>query len=571
MDKNFIFAIVLTTILILFFTSPQYHEWFGDESTVPETAEQSQPTEPTGSSQTTSHPEASAPVAEETITDMSAESAEIVSPVQVNAPATEQEIVLENDNIVVTITTRGAAIKSSYMKMYNGPTEDTLAQLIREGDLWYKGMLRDGDFSVNFTDLVFDAQNVTETSVMLFAELSNKRSITIAYSLDDSGYIVHVPSSVAGPWDNPQLTFSWTGPVNDTEEEFRMIKIWPLSLMMRDTTRAFNKVVYLGQGDRTTVSSNGKEDDERVYSDEGSQKFDAGKHKNGGNDYFDGDLNWIAVRNKYFMSAAIPNDIKRWTTEASCRMNGEDKWYDFSVNKYVSDGSTNLDIYLGPISYDILKSYNNNLTELMELSFRIFRPISIAFLWLLKKLHTFIPNWGIVIIVFSIIIKVVLFPLSHKSFVSMRKMSELQPQISALREKYSNNPQKLHSETMELYKKEGVNPFSGCLPLLLQMPVFLSLYPVIGRSVELRQAMFIPYWIEDLSLPDKFYILPIAMGISTFFQTKQTQRDPSQQAMVYIMPVLLVILFANFSSGLTLYWFLFNVLTVAQQKFHIGT
>ena len=150
----------------------------------------------------------------------------------------------------------------------------------------------------------------------------------------------------------------------------------------------------------------------------------------------------------------------------------------------------------------------------------------------------------------------------------MRKMSSLQPQINELKEKHKNNAQKLHQATMELYKKEGVNPFSGCLPMLFQMPVFFALYPVVGRAFELRQAMFIPHWIEDLSRPDPYYILPVAMGISMFLQSKQTMKDPNQKAMLYVMPVMMVFLFANFSAGLTLYWFLFNVMSFMQQKIH---
>ncbi len=162
------------------------------------------------------------------------------------------------------------------------------------------------------------------------------------------------------------------------------------------------------------------------------------------------------------------------------------------------------------------------------------------------------------IIVFSIFIKMILYPLTHKSFISMRKMSSLQPRITELREKFKDKPQKLHHATMELYKAEGVNPFSSCLPTLLQMPVFFALFPVVGRSFELRQAMFIPHWIEDLSRPDPFYLLPIAMGVSMFFQMKQTMTDPNQKAMLYVMPFMMIILFSNFSAGLTMYWaFLF--------------
>jgi len=171
------------------------------------------------------------------------------------------------------------------------------------------------------------------------------------------------------------------------------------------------------------------------------------------------------------------------------------------------------------------------------------RPISIAFLWIVTKMRAVIPNWGIVLILFSLLIKIALAPLSHKSFVSMQKMSSLQPQINELREKHKNNPQKIQQATMELYKKEGVNPFGGCLPVLLQMPVFFALYPVIDTAFELRQAMFIPHWIEDLSRPDPFYILPIAMGASMYFQSKPTMgKDPNQKMMLYVMPVMMVIL-----------------------------
>ena len=148
----------------------------------------------------------------------------------------------------------------------------------------------------------------------------------------------------------------------------------------------------------------------------------------------------------------------------------------------------------------------------------------------------------------------------------MHKMSSLQPKITELREKYKNNAQKQHTEIMGLYKSEGINPLGGCLPMLFQMPVFFALYPVIGRAFELRKALFIPHWIEDLSRPDPYYILPVSMGISMFLQMKTTTKDPNQKAMLYVMPVMMVFMFSNFSAGLTLYWFMFNVMTFVQQK-----
>ena len=572
MDKNFFIAIILTTLIILIFISPEYHKRFGKEI----------PTEPVLESTETplsvdkkvkrdtfisDEPSSQSPAQQEI--DSSIQTESLAKTIQINAPARENDFTLENEDIRILFSTRGGIIKSATMKKFNGRDKNELTQLVKEGEAWYNGKILDGDLEINLSDIIFSEDTKTDNNIVLKADLTGNRTINREFSLDENGFILHASTNLNGSWESPVLFFSWHGPINDTEEKIKMIRIWPLSMLTRDTSTAYNKVVYLGQGDRTTIIGSGKEKTERIYSDEKSQKIDAGKFKNGGQDFFAGDLTWYAVRNKYFMSAAIPKEKMRWKASSICSLFGIEKWYDFSLSKQLSDGSTDLDIYIGPISYDTLKSYNENLTEIMELSWSFIRPISIVFLWLFKKIHTFIPNWGLVIIVFSIIIKFVLYPLSHKSFVSMRKMSALQPQINELRETHKNNPANLQKATMALYKKEGVNPFGGCLPMLFQMPVFFALYPVIGRSFELRQAMFIPHWIEDLSRPDPFYILPIAMGISMFLQMKLTTKDPNQKAMLYVMPVVMVFLFANFSSGLTLYWFLFNVMSFMQQKIHV--
>jgi YidC/Oxa1 family membrane protein insertase len=266
------------------------------------------------------------------------------------------------------------------------------------------------------------------------------------------------------------------------------------------------------------------------------------------------------------MAAVIPAEKMRWKAASTFERDQTGNRFDFAITKKVSDGPVGISLYMGPIMYEELKAYGHGLTHVMDLSWRILRPIAVLFLWMFRKLHTFIPNWGLVLIVFSIIIKFALYPLSKSSTDSMKKMSKLQPQIGALREKYKNDPQRVHKATMELYKQEGVNPFGGCLPMLLQMPIFIALYPVVGSAFELRQAMFIPRWIEDLSRPDPFYILPVAMGISMYLQQRTTMTDPSQRPMLYMMPALMVIFFANFSAGLTLYWLMFNLLSWAQQE-----
>ncbi|HDY86896.1 MAG TPA: membrane protein insertase YidC [bacterium] len=572
MDKKFFYAIIFSMLIILIFMSPQYQQRFGKplppkidtEKTEPPVSVMSRDKKnspPERKTRPTIKPS-------DQIDDLSVDlSEQLENAVQINPPESEKDFSLENDDIRIEFSTRGGIIYKAEMKNFKGRNENELAQLVKEGEIWYSGQIIDGETEINLSDIIFSEERSSGNQVILKASLTGNRTIQREFNLDTNGFILHANTRLIGDWEDPIINLSWYGPINNTEKEAKQLRIWPFTMFMRDTSNAYNKIVFLGQGDRTSFNNKGKEKTVRVYSDDASQKIDARKSGTG-QDFFTGDLDWYAVRSLYFMTAAIPEEKMRWNTIGSFSTLENEKWYDFTISKRQSDGITDLDIYIGPISYDTLKATGSNLTELMELSWKFIRPISIAFLWLFKKLHMIIPNWGLVIIVFSVIIKFALYPLSHKSFVSMRKMSALQPQINELREKYKNNQQKIHQATMELYKKEGVNPFSGCLPMLLQMPVFFALYPVVGRAFELRQAMFIPLWIVDLSRPDPYYILPVAMGISMFLQQRITMKDPNQKAMLYIMPAMMVIFFANFSAGLTLYWFLFNVMSFMQQKIH---
>ena len=571
MDKNLIIAILLSTLVIIAFTSPQYQKRFGKNVPLKQAVEY-----PVSENNrvTAPPPPTTAPMQEEkklpVITVSEKAIADTISSfAQVNRPDREDLVTIENEDIILDISTIGGALVHATMKKYDGPTTDERAQLILEGQKWCDGHVVEGDVAVAFSDLNFAVEERSKDSVTLVADLASNRRITRVYSLDPEGYMTHTKTTLDGDWQNPELYYEWNGSLNDTEAPTKMLRIFPFSLFMRDDSTIYLKIAYLGQGDRTYTDRKGKRSEKRIYTNEGSQKVDTKKDKST-QDNFKGDLNWYAIRSKYFMTAAIPHDTKRWRASSNAQMvtyNDQDrKWFSFTIMKSLSAGDNALDIYTGPISYDLLKHYNSNLTEVMELSWRYIRPISIAFLWLIKKIQIVVPNWGLVIIVFSIFIKVILYPLSRTSLKSMHKMSNLQPQINEIREKHKNNQQKQHLAIMELYKREGVNPFGGCLPLIIQMPVFFALYPVVGRAFELRKALFIPHWIDDLSRPDPFYILPVAMGISMFFQSKATMKDPNQKAMLYVMPFMMVILFSNFSAGLTLYWFMFNILTSIQQK-----
>jgi YidC/Oxa1 family membrane protein insertase len=223
-------------------------------------------------------------------------------------------------------------------------------------------------------------------------------------------------------------------------------------------------------------------------------------------------------------------------------------------------------VYVGPLEYHILKGYKNGLDNLVDLGWKIIKPFSLAVLWVLVNLHKVIPNYGLVIIIFTILIKILFHPLTHKSVTSATRMQDLQPKVAELKEKYKKDPQRMNQEMMKLYKERGVNPLGGCLPLLLQMPLFYGLFVVFRSTIELRGAKFI-FWLSDLSQMDKYYILPVIMAATMFWQQKMTIKDPKQMAMVYMMPVLFFFLFKSFPAGLTLYWTFFNILSLIEQYY----
>ena len=192
--------------------------------------------------------------------------------------------------------------------------------------------------------------------------------------------------------------------------------------------------------------------------------------------------------------------------------------------------------------------------------------ISAPLFWLLDWLHRFIGNWGWAIIALTFLIKLAFYPLSAASYKSMANMKKLQPRLQALKERYGDDRQKLNQAMMEMYKTEKINPLGGCLPILIQIPVFIALYWVLLESVEMRQAPWI-LWIRDLSAQDPYYVLPVVMGASMYLQQKLNPQplDPIQARVFQIMPVFFTVFFLFFPAGLVLYWTVNNILSIAQQ------
>ncbi len=285
-----------------------------------------------------------------------------------------------------------------------------------------------------------------------------------------------------------------------------------------------------------------------------------------------GNVDWTVVKSKYFMIAAIPDrrvklrEISIYTDNNSLQQISR-----IEVSRIKIDHD--FKFYFGPVDYDNLKAIGLE----KSISFGMLKPISKLILKLLKFLYKLVPNYGFAIIILSIVLKLLFSPLTHKSTQSTQKMQQVQPLIKGIQAKYKNNPQKAQKEIMALYKEHGVSPLGGCLPLLLQMPVFFALYPVLQSTIALRHANFI-LWIKDLSIPDQYYILPIIMGISMFLQQKLMSPKPSpnmdekqlaqiktQKMMMYGMPIFLVFIFKSLPAGLVLYWLSYNILSIFEQ------
>lgn len=275
---------------------------------------------------------------------------------------------------------------------------------------------------------------------------------------------------------------------------------------------------------------------------------------------------WIAMQQHYFLSAWIPH------------ANSENKFYTRAMNGDFTIGSVSQPIvvqpqqqkeigaklYIGPEITSVLKSISPSLD--LTVDYGILWFVSSLLFSLMKAIYNFVGNWGWSIVLVTVLIKLAFYRLSATSYKSMAGMRKLQPKLQALRERYGDDKAKISQATMELYRQEKVNPLGGCLPIIIQIPVFIALYWVLLESVELRQAPFI-FWIKDLASPDPYHVLPLIMGATMLIQQKLNPAppDPMQAKIMMFLPVLFTGLFWNFPSGLVLYWIVNNTLSILQQ------
>jgi YidC/Oxa1 family membrane protein insertase len=288
-----------------------------------------------------------------------------------------------------------------------------------------------------------------------------------------------------------------------------------------------------------------------------------------------GNIGFTAFSGRYFLAALVPlaeptNSLRVWSRH-------EPQSIETQVLFPSGSFTAQAELYLGPKDIDRLERVGHGLRKAVDLGWFTF--IALPLLQALRFLHSFTGNYGVAIIVLTVFIKLLFYPLTKKSFESMRQMQKLQPEMQKLRERLADKPDEMNREIMELYRKHKVNPLGGCLPMLLQIPVFVGLYNALLNAVELRHAPFIG-WITDLSAPDRLGsiqlpfvthpgipVLTLVMGLSMLVQQWMTPSpaDPAQQRVMMIMPVVFTFMFINFPAGLVLYWLVNNCLTIAQQ------
>ena len=305
-----------------------------------------------------------------------------------------------------------------------------------------------------------------------------------------------------------------------------------------------------------------------------------------------GSVHFAGVQNRYFAVIGIGPQEQGEPVEGTARLGGDQdrmaQSWTLTVPARAGVGgeiaTADLDLYIGPQVAELLAVYDQGLEKTMDLGWKLFRPLAEAVLWLLAFMYQYIPNYGVIIIIFSVLTKLAFYPLTQTSTKSMKKMQELQPKMKALQEKYKNDKDKLNQATMALYKEEKVNPLSGCLPLLVQSPVFIALYQGLSHTIALRGQPFV-LWMTDLSQPDALTqlpfalpilgsdlnVLPILMSVAMYFQTKMTPTAGAggqMAAMNTMMPLIMVFIFYNMPSGLVLYW-LVNTIMQGYQSWRI--
>ncbi len=564
MDKKTILAFLLIGVVFLFVQSPLYQKYFFPDSYKKQGERKSgqiTKTDALGAS-----PAIDQPVGSEAISVLAEDATRSVLDPKDDTPA--REIRVDTKLYTAIFSTRGGTLVSWTLKSYKKADGSLVSMLPSNstGNLGIDFITREEGDTVHTGNWVFEANSTGDLVLN-----NDTRTLRFIHRIDDKHSVSKTFSFREGYYDfELEIALENFGSLV-ADKSYQLLA--PNGLAT--TEKRLSEDMYYA---KAVIAAAGR-----------INKYDKAK---GILQKENGSIDWVAVRTKYFAYAIIPKTQKaEYATvlghEIARPEFGKDKLKQFGVGLGMpltrESSKDRFTIFIGPMHDDLLKSYQVSLEKMMDMGAKIIQPFSIATLWTFKKIHSVIPNYGFVLIIFALLIKIITAPLTHKSYQSMKKMQALQPKMTELKEKYAKDPQRLNAETMKLYKEEGVNPMGGCLPILLQMPLLWALYIVFRSTISLRHEGFF-WWIKDLSGPDTIYtlpfsipmygdsvnVLPILMGLTMILQQKMTVTDPKQKAMIYIMPIFMTLLFNNFPSGLNLYYTLFNVISIVHQQYFMG-
>ncbi|HET7692299.1 MAG TPA: membrane protein insertase YidC [Gemmatimonadota bacterium] len=454
--------------------------------------------------------------------------------------ATPPSVTVETPLYRMTLDPRGAVVRQVELLRYESYQGEGSVRLVPEGAAFLARTVEIGDRRLAIDSLTFqpsDGRIVLaagdEPREVTFAHESGGRRIEQSYRFDPDDYVVDYRLELRGVGDGVLVTV--LGPRLRTNE--------------KNPNEDYGQLRAVGRIDGEIVSFDaGDVEEERIARG--------------------GRVDWAGLKNKYFLAVLLaPPEGMLSAVEVAGATDDSLPRVDVAVRSPVGSGSGAYRLYLGPQEYRRLAALNDGLDDVNQYGWSWIRwmitpfakAIVVAMLWL----HRFVPDYGLVLILFGVLVRLAMWPLTTKSFRSIQAMQKIQPEIQRLRERYKSDPQRMQQETMRLYREKKVNPLGGCLPNLIPMPILFALFFVFQGTIEFRGQPFL--WLPDLSQPDPWYILPILMGLTMFVSSKMTQTDPKMAAMTYVMPVVLTFVFLNLAAGLVLYYTVSNVLTFVQQ------
>ena len=467
------------------------------------------------------------------------------APAALPASRSGKEITVETDNYIAVFTTQGARLKSFKFKKFRSSVDENSPPF---------EMVRTAPGVPLPLGIRWQAPTPFEDSELLYSVKGDDLKLTG----DSKGALVFQGRN--GDGSEVTKSFTFVGSSYPIQLE--------IAVKSANATAPIPEVLLTDQSDHTAPNHDAPFEGFIALVDNKIKREPPAEAVKG--QEFSGDVSWAGFGHTYFFFALVPDNGAQH--KVSVRQAGA------ALVGAISDAaaSERYTLFVGPKELDILKSLGKGLER--SIDFGYFGFISIPFLYVLHFFHRVSGSYGLDIILLTVLIKILMAPLTHKSYASMKQMQKLQPQMERLKERYSDDKEKLNKEIMELYKRNGVNPLGGCLPMVLQFPVFIGLYNALSTPIELRHAPFM--WIKDLSRPDwqslpfnvgdwhlGIPILTILMGASMFLQQWMTPTagDPNQRKMMMLMPLMFTFMFVSFPAGLTVYWLVNNLLTIGQQ------